>query len=329
MYLGNVQIASNYTGPFTVSGVSNITGVLSAANTIGARNNISVIELPGVLHLGGISFLSTDTTAISIPNAAEIGTISLTGVNATSFSAPLLQSAVDINLDGGFTELDLGQLTTVTSELNICSQPGCAPTPCPPLRVNLPALQRASGMQVVGTIASLSMPELTQAYRNPSADDESIVPGLYIGNYGDAISINLPSLTNVTGKMALSGAVSGLSVPLLQSTEAAIEIDSSTSLDVYFHLMSASTIGLSGNILSITIDSEDNIDCGSYEEAKERIQDAPGYNERHVGLFTCSGASPENGVGDGMSPGAIAAVVFGAMASVAGQVCGLLWVMHD
>jgi hypothetical protein len=78
---------------------------------------------------------------------------------------------------------------------------------------------------------------------------------------------------------------------------------------------------------SITIDSEDNIDCGSYEEAKERIQDAPGYNERHVGLFTCSGASPENGVGDGMSPGAIAAVVFGAMASVAGQVCGLLWVM--
>jgi hypothetical protein len=57
--------------------------------------------------------------------------------------------------------------------------------------------------------AALSMPELTQAYRNPSADDESIVPGLYIGNYGDAISINLPSLTNVTGNMALSGAVSG------------------------------------------------------------------------------------------------------------------------
>lgn len=166
--VGNVEIASNYTGPFTVSGVSNITGVLSAANTIGSRNNISVIELPDVLHLGGISFFSTDTTTIYIPNAAKIGTISLTRVNATSFSAPLLQSAVDINLDGGFTEyvspplnendltvcrLDLGQLTTVTSELNICSQPGCAPTPCPPLRVNLPALQRASGMQVVGTIA--------------------------------------------------------------------------------------------------------------------------------------------------------------------------------
>jgi C4-type Zn-finger protein len=44
--------------------------------------------------------------------------------------------------------------------------------------------------------------------------------------------------------------VDRLSVPLLRSTEAAIEIDSSTSLDVYFHLMSASTIGLSGNILS-------------------------------------------------------------------------------
>ncbi|GES63663.1 hypothetical protein ATEIFO6365_0007035000 [Aspergillus terreus] len=335
--LGNVEIASNYTGPFTVSGVSNITGVLSAANTIGARNNITVVELPDVLYLGGISFLGTDTTAISILNATEIGTISLTGANATSFSAPLLQSAGDINLDGGFPELDLGQLTTVTSELNICSQPGCAPTQGPPLRVDLPGLQRASGMQIVGTIASLSMPELTQAYRDPSADDESILPGLYIGNYGDAVSIDLPSLTNVTGKLALSGAISQFSVPLLQSTEAAIEIDSSTSLDVYFHLMSASTIDLSGNISSaqfpalssansITIDSEDNIDCGSYEEAKERIQDAPGFNERGTGVFRCSGASPGNGVGDGMSPGAIAAVVFGAVASVAGLVCGLRWV---
>ncbi|KAL4895142.1 hypothetical protein BDV59DRAFT_200390 [Aspergillus ambiguus] len=337
---GDVTIASNYTGPLLLPGVSNITGVMTAAGSIGRGNNNRVVDLPDVLSLGGLSLLGPDGVSISIPRATEIGTIMLSGAQATNFSSPRLETAASISLDGGFTELDFRNLTTVTSTLAICSEPGCAPAAGAPMEVDLPALRNASGVSIVGTISALSLPALAGAYRDPAAYEESAVAGLEIGNYGDdALAVNLSGLTEVTGKLGLAGAIDGVACPLLETTAAAIEIRSSAPLEVYFHgLVHARSIHLSGRISSaqfpalayadsIEIDSSEGIDCGPYEDAQERADSNAAEHGGQLGVFRCSGAEDreDDGGSDGISSKAIAGVVVAAVAGVLGAVCAVLW----
>ncbi|KAF9885249.1 hypothetical protein FE257_000609 [Aspergillus nanangensis] len=335
--VGDINIASNYTGSFILPRVSNITGVIS---DIGLENNLTSIELLDAAFLGGFDLTDHNYLSISGPNVTEVGRIDIANGLSVSVSLPRLGTVAEISLSGGFSNLDFSGLKNITSKLEMCSDASCNPESGEALNASFPVLETARSMKIIGTITTVYMPNLRAAYVDSLAVDGAILEGLSIYNAGGPIAMNFPNLSLVEGKLELQGELSEFSVPELKNTSAAIMMASSSSLSIDLNsLEAASTIDLSGRISSaqfpslqyvnsIQIHSDIYLDCEGYKDAKGRAFDPDDHHEGdNVGVFSCSAPpAPGNDENDKPSiPGIIAGSVIGGTAVILSIVAGLLF----
>ncbi|KAL4804648.1 hypothetical protein BDV18DRAFT_142294 [Aspergillus unguis] len=327
---GSVYISGTYTGPFTLSGMRNITGSLKAASLYDASiPQIEHMELPGLEILGG---------TIDLPNLV-----------ANNFSAPLLQSAwgvylgqeahgsevhfpslmtVDqgVRLIGNYSKINLDSLQTVTNSLVVCSVPDCAPgSAINQVDLSLPALTSVGGLDIVLKTSSISMPALT-ALEN----FDLVYPMMEIQALDTPASISMPKFENLIGMMKLSGELSSIDLSSLLRANQTISVDTSHPLNVSLPLQAGVTLTFEGAIeevhlpalttfRTLHINSSLPLDCREIDDTFNKIKDDINSESGYPVGYSCkssreypSGLSTGAKAGIGVGVGVAGLVVIGA-----------------
>ncbi|RHZ44434.1 uncharacterized protein CDV56_102305 [Aspergillus thermomutatus] len=329
---GDITLSESFNGSFSLPNVTSINGIITSI-TPGEMFELTSIELPDVLYLGGIylNLLSVPGIVnVSVPKATATGSINLTIPLTGAVDFRSLEQATSISLAGNYSSVRFDSLEQVNGSLSMRGVDTVAKNYLDneaynQLPLYFPALRSATFIQFSGVIKNFSMPVLETA--NFQSSNYSGPSGLSIYNYGAPLDMDLPNLHSVGDVLDLQGAISRLSMDSLQSTQANITVDSSSLLAVNFtSLYSADTIQLNGDITSaafpsltqvtlVTINTTNPIDCSPFQRALQKA--APASNS------TCNGTGVTSSSGRGLSTSAKAGIAVGV--SIAGIVIvGLL-----
>ncbi|PWY84803.1 hypothetical protein BO70DRAFT_361203 [Aspergillus heteromorphus CBS 117.55] len=286
---GDVGFGSNFTGSAVLRNLQNITGLV----TVGS--NLTSIEFPDLLSLGGLDASSSLLRVVSLPLLERVNDIDVEEAQSLNFSSPNVLNASSIKLTGQISALDFSHLDTVFSELYIDGS-----SLKKSFNVSLPALRNASDVEISGNLSSLSLPLLA------TAGSSSQQAGLTLYNSGKPINMSLPSLSNVNGTLSLDGGIAGIYLPSLLNTTADLVVDTSSSLAVYLpSLIGANKISLEGAISSANFSSLEyftsfDIQSNIYIDCATSLPS----NRTHQGETSCSGAAkPTNNSGRAISIG--------------------------
>ncbi|KAL4882504.1 hypothetical protein BJY04DRAFT_41768 [Aspergillus karnatakaensis] len=243
---GGVDLSRNFTGTFSLPGVTNITGTIGGGSDTGELT----IEMPDLQYLGGLYTSYTNMSRISFPELRTIGNSWLTldrGNENIEILLPKLTSATRIYIRTGFSKLDLSSLETISSRLEIepCAYCGTEIPSIPhqELELSFPALKRVGFINLIGRFSAIHFPSLTKAGAPDDWSSYKFGSGITIDNVGAGLELAFPELAEVSGvdaRINLSGAFEKLELPSLLDCDASITLNPSTPLSFELPMESGS-----------------------------------------------------------------------------------------
>ncbi|KFY16227.1 hypothetical protein V492_01491 [Pseudogymnoascus sp. VKM F-4246] len=281
---GNINIATNYTGPFYLPNVTSIDGAISTKEVYDAdADRDNRYTYPPTPLLTSIEFPDLNETSIleihAVPGLKTISFPSLTVINSSYFIVdgiqdcyldfPSLKSTKSMMISGNMTKMNFPALVN-TDELRVTRKPGgelgnsfylaedymlVDRVDKIPMDISFPALQKARSIYFEGNISSLSLPRLSAI----GTAEEYYNRFLRISTYGNPLNISLPSLSDVE-ELIFAGTIGNLSYPLVHSLER-FELNTSTPLNVTLepiNVIFGSTYGylrLEGNFTAVSMTS--------------------------------------------------------------------------
>ncbi|KAL2810972.1 hypothetical protein BJX63DRAFT_400615 [Aspergillus granulosus] len=321
---GRLSIGIDYSGPFHVPNLINITGALRSVEE-GSRDALGITsfdmpDLEGVLDID--LYWMPDLTEWSTPKLKKADLFLLVPTNIP-LEFPALESADYIDIATNASKVSFPALKTVGA-FGIGSFGNWDTTAVTAMNVSVPSLQSAGKVLISTNASSVSLPNLT-----------SIVGGnTYANSYsefqlaGTTVSVDLPKLGIVDGGLAFIGNISSLSLPRLRKVTGAFQMTAYEPLSLDLPLEEVDSIYLSGLIESVhfpslrswrrfSVDSDSYIDCEDLERRLNETLDAP------PGEFECLSPGPRRPDSDSaedvagrFAKGGIGAIV--AVASVVG-----------
>ncbi|KAL2867732.1 uncharacterized protein BJX67DRAFT_352163 [Aspergillus lucknowensis] len=277
---GAIVINGTYSGPFVLSGVTNITrSIRGDWSSYEPLPQIPLVELRDLQHIETIYFPRLAASNFSAPNLETANSVTLGQQNyGSEVRLPALKYTGDLQVEGNYSRVILDSLQTVDEFLNICSIPFCdedygQSTIEDPLNITLPSLISAARLNIVGKTSSISAPKLasiTQISKEP--------PRISLTLPQTPASISFPMLYFMEGDFEARGAIAGVDLSSLFNTSLDVIIETSYPLNVSLPLTESSGyVGLSGQIESVdvpnlrtislfNVDSDLPVDCGPLED---------------------------------------------------------------
>ncbi|KAL4950016.1 hypothetical protein BDW69DRAFT_187776 [Aspergillus filifer] len=228
--LDRLTIWSNYTGPFNLPNITNITMVKQ--------------------FQGYDPFANAEITSMAFSDLLSVDYF-------------VLRSFVNMSLNWrGWKSLiwriSFESLESVKKELSICNTVECLETinPQASMDISLPALKRVNSLNVIGTVSNLSVPELTSiAY--PGVSDEAPLSDwpstLTLQLWGKRVGVVFPKLEHVEEEMVIKENIKTLSLPSLRTRGSLLGVRSDEILDVDLPIETADDIGFIGKIKSVNL----------------------------------------------------------------------------
>ncbi|KAL4874402.1 hypothetical protein BJY04DRAFT_203974 [Aspergillus karnatakaensis] len=329
---GDLYINSNYTGPFVLNNVTNITGSIRVTDWY--RDDplsLTSFELPDLEHAGEIAlpaFSSLDR--LSLPKLKHVSQIALAiPAELDNLELPALTYLSTGRFHGDISRISFPSLQTVNFRLSIdnaIALPQHQYQTHTTMNISLPALETIPRLNIRGEVSALSVPNLTSM---PFTGDPLDLKSELDFVTGRPISLAFPKLHHLDSDLVLSGNISSISLPSLRripsstwDTErhganqltAGITIWSSGNLSLDLPIESMGWMDIGMNVSSvalpnlqnwswISVDSVLPFNCsafqGSFNETRERLE-GDGY-ARNV---TCS-SLPESSASIAWSRGVV------------------------
>ncbi|KAG4433041.1 hypothetical protein IFR05_011480 [Cadophora sp. M221] len=254
-WLGDIKIAYDWNGPFSLPNITNITGYFTTETYRGKSYDLKSSSLTSIT---AVDLESVD--GLIFEDAPLLSTINITRLKHVNSFRILLDSdlvpntdvtliissllnASSIRMAGNFPFVDFPKLETVegsmemTNNRSFIGYDGFYPViTSTSMAINMPSLYHARSIQIAGNITDILMPSLATMSRSDGYYIwlEYDRKQLEISLTGEPLAVSFPSLRNVTN-IDLSGA---LSSPLSR----------------------AESIELSGNVTDYNIDSLTSLD---------------------------------------------------------------------
>ncbi|KAL2831512.1 hypothetical protein BDW59DRAFT_140251 [Aspergillus cavernicola] len=322
---GSIVITSNFTGPFYLPNVRNITdGLRWRYDTrIGP-----VVPTPTSIDLPDLEFIGDDLAIYSLPTLANVSMPNLkTAVHGFNMyfvrdvNLRSLETVGYLYILGNLSSLRLDSLRYVSDKLWICNKDECdqEKSPVSAFDFSLPSLETVGTVDLEGSLSSLEVSNL----RNVS--EFSLVSG-----GGPALNLDFPRLTVVSGAQ-LDGDIASLSMPGVKNMTGILNVRTYVPLDINLPFQEAEGIILYGNISSVqfpnltsipqdlfSVDSTLPVDCDALEKT---LSQATNMTITHI---RCSSSKESH---SGLSVGAKAAI--GVVVGVVGLViiAGILFLL--
>ncbi|OJJ43505.1 hypothetical protein ASPZODRAFT_135972 [Penicilliopsis zonata CBS 506.65] len=257
-----IEIDSSFSGAASFAGVTNLSAAISTNLSV---PGLTEILLPDVVQ--GYNFIAGSTPRLrnfSAPRMTDFLALRLDTEEALTVDIPLITAIDSIDVGGKTLYLNFPMLENITGMLSLDNEVSSAE----PFAVDFPLLRTATEIVITGTVSNIYLPRLKSAYS-----------ATQIGNSGDAIALDLPRLSEVTGGLAIGGNFSSISLPSLVETNATISISASSPLSLNFtSLVKANTIEITGNVTDvyfpqltsanrIYISSSLDVNCTGYDQA--------------------------------------------------------------
>ncbi|KAL4874470.1 hypothetical protein BJY04DRAFT_203836 [Aspergillus karnatakaensis] len=292
---GRLSIDNEYSGPFHLPNVVNITGQLnSEEDDYGDQIGITSFDMPDLEEVGYLELASMpNLTEWSTPNLKTTEGLDIKVPTRISLDFPALESADHVEITTNASAISFPALKNVPGSLTIDGFGRGHKTAQYALNISLPALQHTGMVTISGDASGLSLPELIS------------ITGEH--NYGNSYSrfhllgtlqaMALPKLGFVNGNLAFSGNISSLSLPRLRKVTALFRITAHNPLAIDLPLEEADSISLDGLIESIhfpnlrrwrrfSVKSDIYLDCDDlHRRLNETVDDSPGE-------FECTTAGP-------------------------------------
>ncbi|KKK21942.1 hypothetical protein P175DRAFT_0529326 [Aspergillus ochraceoroseus IBT 24754] len=280
--VGRLMIATNYTGPFILPNIKNITSdVFLDWWDFKPTPRPTSIELPDLESLGGnMAFQSLTTlTNLSMPKLTSLQYLRMAYPTAMDFRS--LTEAGGISLAGNFSSITFKSLERVKDHLSICGTPYCNESLplTTELDLSFPSLREVGGLSVRGKVSRLFVPELASV---GGPHRVSTSQGMTISASGGLpLNLSFPQLSIVGGWLRLNGDIASLEMPSVRNMSADLRVNTAPELNVTFPFVTAQDMLIAGNISSarfpnlrnatkVAILSDLAIDCGPIEEELRR-----------------------------------------------------------
>ncbi|KAL4968328.1 uncharacterized protein BDV14DRAFT_167771 [Aspergillus stella-maris] len=265
-----IRVSSNYTGPFVLRNVTNITKSIESSAT-----RLSTLEFPDLVTFpdGLSAFRARSLTKLSFPELKQAGTLHVDEIGGlVDVEFPSLQNASGLGFWGDIERVSFPVLKSVRGRLLVCNAKHCLDEDSvnTTMTISFPALSRVHDFEVAGKLSSFEAPELA------TIDDKDGRSGtLRVDVWGQSQPpISLPKLKDLGRLGFFAGNFSSLSLPVLRNiTYIAIAPDD--PIDIDLPITSASEITMSGAITSVSLPNLQNfsrisvgstagIDCDSF-----------------------------------------------------------------
>ncbi|KAL3484512.1 hypothetical protein BJX62DRAFT_243841 [Aspergillus germanicus] len=221
---GDLFIESEYSGDFTLNGVTVFEGAISipfSAPALGRTNYVICLERAGSIDLfqGGLS------------GEVDLGS---------------LVEAANVNIRGSWTSIKLDFLKTVVKDIQFCGGRGCGDhweeeeREYPWLEINLPSLEKADYFDLQGDIKSVSVPNLEiVGYIPPTELVHSQGLRMSISEGGDLLDFDGPKIHTINGSLQVYGAINSLSLGALGETTIGATFNARGPLKIYSTIQTA------------------------------------------------------------------------------------------
>lgn len=155
---GSLVIANNFTGPFYLPNIQNITGEIRQNISLSDIASPTSIDLPDLVYGGENIYLYMPTLAsVSMPKLKTAQYIQMDYVQRVNLTS--LESALFVSIAGNLSSLQLDSLQNVESVLTICNMDECNQNeyPTDAFDISLPSLQSAEALSINGTVARCAL----------------------------------------------------------------------------------------------------------------------------------------------------------------------------
>ncbi|KAL4885996.1 hypothetical protein BJY04DRAFT_179656 [Aspergillus karnatakaensis] len=275
------QVTTNFTGPFSLPGIVNVSELIAGSDGSGRLLDIPSFELPDLEYAKRLYLqLGDNLETLSAPKLVSAESLSVyTPAHLDVLDVPALKEVYYLTLRGNFSDVTFGALDTVHDEIWISNRLLSASPDTlgeTSLNISFPLVTSASAIIIGGKTSSISFPELTEL-----TDSWNTIPGYRASNFtlwGESLPLDLPRLATVDGNLLVAGNISSLSLPDLRSIKGNLTINAGDPLSIELpSLYAAKVIELTGKIESVDlpalfafdllrIDSELPLDCDAIVE---------------------------------------------------------------
>ncbi|KAH8431702.1 uncharacterized protein LDX57_009357 [Aspergillus melleus] len=250
--IGALMIATNFTGPFILPNITNITGeIMLDWWDFKPTPNVTVIDLPDLQYMQSdiqVGSLANTLERISLPKLEYLRSMHLKQyIDHAKLDFSGLKKADRLFLRGNYSKVSFDSLQNVTRGLNICNQEVCSkgfsykgPGPRRAMEVSLPNLEVAQEVLIAGDVSELIAPKLSTAE-------------LSVHSANTSVQFHFPHLTHCDDWLDLEGRITGLSMPRLQDVAGIMKIRSSYPLNVTLPATESHNVILEGQIEDVSM----------------------------------------------------------------------------
>ncbi|CBF85151.1 uncharacterized protein ANIA_01579 [Aspergillus nidulans FGSC A4] len=224
---GSIYIMSNYTGPFYLPNIRNISGdVHWYADTSYLYDSIS---FPDLEHINGSLDLQAgyNLRNISAPKLNLVGRLVQVDY-AHDVDLRSLQHAEYASIFGNLSSLRLDSLQSINRTLKICNKDSCSSSlsPVTSLELYLLSLESSTYIELEGRISTLVVPELTSVVGLETSPALQSSEGFQLTTAGGPpLNLVFPRLDTVYGRFQVSGNIASLSMPKMIDTNMTLEVN--------------------------------------------------------------------------------------------------------
>ncbi|KAL3468185.1 hypothetical protein BJX64DRAFT_247013 [Aspergillus heterothallicus] len=270
--VGHILIESDYSGDFILNGVSEVRGNISAPLS-GYGDKLGAFELLDLTLIDTI-FLPK-VVNVRLPSLEHARVIYLEQSDVGEVDLGSLTEASHVEVVGDWTSIDLASLQRATQVYISGSYIWDVPENEEPvsIEVDLPALESANRVDVVGLFESLSLPKLTTVGEQSTGVDFPIKtwddgrpfqyvtgqPGLKV-NCANHIPIEVPNLDFLNGTLQVYGNITTFRLPSLGASNVDIEFNTDTHVEIFSTIESTGYLWLWGNVGSIELPNIEHVD---------------------------------------------------------------------
>ncbi|KAL2070210.1 hypothetical protein VTL71DRAFT_13236 [Oculimacula yallundae] len=287
VWVGDLEIAFNWNGPFELSNITNITGSLITgmeryASAPPVASSLTSVKAPVLKTIRDLSLWNTPLLAsASFPKLEQMRNMAI-GLDSPLNPRPevtlemtSLVNASEIRVMGNFPRLTFPSLLEIKNGLYIADNRnrssesyGLDPVPVNAsniIAIDLPVLRQVHEVQILGPISNLSMPslEIVNEWGNRSQYEQDLidlVEGLKIYAVGEPLSVTFPALRNVTD-VNLSGNIKQVSFPALLVIDGRFSLESNTNMAFDSKpLQQVKEMQLARNVTNYNVDSLLSVD---------------------------------------------------------------------
>ncbi|KAL4904124.1 hypothetical protein BDW74DRAFT_32243 [Aspergillus multicolor] len=255
---GNLVIDSEFSGPFVLPGIANITSIapLGTSKLFNDPVQITSLELPNLqylelLELGPL----TRIQKLDLPKLESLPILALiVEASLDELEFPALETAGFVAIRGNMTDVRFDALRTVESGLEVVHSARTRQTETS-MDISFAALEVAHIISFQGNISSFSLPGFSVLGTDAAEDEVFENPVSIIALDGPAIDVDLPKLSSVNGSLEIMGNIGSLSLPSLKDITQSLRVEAAIPLSLDLPIESVENITLSGAIERISLRS--------------------------------------------------------------------------